>query len=459
LLVHPTKDLWTPEVRFAQKAANNSLIAQQSETPKVLSVPEKGFAGKTTVQETNASITVPYQANVAEPRSGQSTENLSPESYNNNDIAQVNSNLVYQVSRDFLLIDQEPFELIAFPSYSIGLPGLSIITRPTGRQKHAAVSDESADIASAKSNTERSLSMLTGGSSVENEAISAADLKSADVTIEEKAIADTEAPNLLITDPFEAELSVMNQPAKKSPWSLRFYATPSLSYRVYLDNKGSSTIPAADQLQGPIAPNWVNSVNMFVRHKPMVGIEAGTSISYDVTDKFKVKAGLQANYRQFAMEAYRGQSAVAVILLENNGHVDSLVSVTSFINQNGKAETTLTNKFIEFGIPIGFDVEVASGRIGKLFVSGSFQPTYTAFSKGYLLTTDYSKYVERQDLFTQFNINTAIEAYLQVPGKAVNLQIGPQLRYQATPGTIQGYGVKQHLVDYGLKIGVMKSLR
>jgi hypothetical protein len=48
-------------------------------------------------------------------------------------------------------------------------------------------------------------------------------------------------------------------------------------------------------LVDPVGINYVTDVNKVVRHKPGTGIEAGLSIYYNLSNKVRVKSGLQFN--------------------------------------------------------------------------------------------------------------------------------------------------------------------
>ncbi len=450
IFVQPAKDLWSPEVKFQQAPHTQAATISAD----VATVPVPGFNNnQVAVIAPKPEIMVPLVAGTVVAEDEAAETEMFASAYNPQE-------LVIKVNRP-LTNASDILPTVAIPDFSSLMknihiqPGFAQTKTVTAKKFIGEESNASQiHIESEGSTSNPLLAAVTVSRNSEDEIV----VPHANLSPNLMPAANAAIPSLNLNTA-NSEFSVTRQIPRKSPWAIRFYATPSVSYRAYFDNKGTTEDLNSSQLRGPIAPNWINSVNLFVRQKPMIGFEVGSAVSYDVSRNFKVRVGLQANYRQFSAEAFRGQSELALILMEKDGKVDSLYTMSSILNQNGKAATTITNRFVEIALPIGFDVELASGRVGSLFVSGSLQPTYTLHTKGYLLSTDYNRYVDRQDLFRNFAMNTSLEAYLQIPGNGVQWQIGPQIRYQATPGTVSGYGVRQHLVDYGMKIGVMKTLR
>ena len=68
--------------------------------------------------------------------------------------------------------------------------------------------------------------------------------------------------------------------------------------------------------------------------------------------------------------------------------------------------------------------------------------------------------IQFNGFWCKWNINTGIEAFMQFNGKkGISWQVGPQIRYQLLPGAVRSYPVREHLIDYGLKIGFVKTLQ
>jgi hypothetical protein len=240
--------------------------------------------------------------------------------------------------------------------------------------------------------------------------------------------------------------------AKK--WSSFFYVTPSISYRYLTEAKVVDL-----HYNGPVAPNFINGVNKFVRHSPTFGFEFGGGLMYQLSKSVRVRMGLQANIRGYSIDAYASKREPSTIVLSSGYYNDSIVAMSTISNIDGYQQIKITNRYFELSAPLSLDLEVAKIKKVQFFVAAGLQPTYQ-FNKGmYMVSSDYKNYVQNPDLARHFNINTSLEAFLSYKKGGYSWQVGPQLRYQLLSGAINQYPVREHLFDYGLKIGVVKTLK
>jgi hypothetical protein len=248
---------------------------------------------------------------------------------------------------------------------------------------------------------------------------------------------------------------------KKQPrWSLQIYATPSISYRYLLEDK--KYLDDHSSTNGPLAPYLTHSVNQFVRHKPKMGAEVGAALLYQLTDNFRVKSGLQLNYRQYGIEAYAtSQMQPAILTLDrgNGNGVDSIIRYTNISAQNGYRQIELSSSSLQLALPIGFDLRLAQVNKVGFYVAAAGQLTWQLANNSYLISSDFKNYLKQPDLNRRFNINTAVEAFVTFDAGGVTWQAGPQIRYQILPGSADAYPVREHLVDYGMKVGIIKTFK
>jgi hypothetical protein len=241
-----------------------------------------------------------------------------------------------------------------------------------------------------------------------------------------------------------------NMTARRQPrWSVQYYATPSLSYRMLAEER---------RVNGPVLqPN----LDHLVQHAPKLGIEAGVAFLYSVSDRLRLKTGLQLNYRQYAIDAYSaGAMQATTIRFDQGGIPATIPAFTDVSAVAGNSPITINNRFFQVGIPVGFELTMARLKQSQFVIASTFQPTYNVGKQGWLISADYRNYVKENTLFRNWNINAGIEAFLRFKGKG-NLmwQVGPQIRYQMLPAAVSRYPIREHLIDYGFKIGVMKTLQ
>lgn len=240
----------------------------------------------------------------------------------------------------------------------------------------------------------------------------------------------------------------------KNKFGFQIYIAPSVSYRTLIEDRsvlkeGSNT--------GPVGLNYVADVNKVVRHKPGNGLEAGVSILYYLSDNFRIKSGFQFNVRQYSIEAYRSATELASIALVENNHIDTVNTLAIYRNNNGYYSTELVNRYYQLAVPVGIEWEIIGNKRIQLNVAGSIQPTYLINHNAYLLSTNFKNYSENPEMVRSFNINSNIETFISFKVGDFKWQIGPQLRYQPYSTFIPQYPIKEHLLDYGMKLGLSKT--
>ncbi|MEJ8841154.1 hypothetical protein WG954_02090 [Lacibacter sp. H375] len=274
-------------------------------------------------------------------------------------------------------------------------------------------------------------------------------------TVEEKTIDITPNESSLSVEPDlgEADLRtrldvpVINVPKPKR--QLQFYIASSASYRVlYNDNK--LTFGNLSQ-QDP---------EKVAKHSPSLGVEFGTAVLLPLSKNINFRTGIQLNFTRYNVELFRSSPQVATVILNNNNGVIQRVTSLSSQNNNGLFKSDeVANETYQLSIPIGLEFRLAGKRKLQWNLATNIQPTYLLSASGYMLTSNFEKYIKAPDLLSNLNLNTAIETFLRWNVKDIQLQAGPQLRYQLFSNSQEGYPIKEHLVDYGFRIGIVKTIK
>jgi len=244
---------------------------------------------------------------------------------------------------------------------------------------------------------------------------------------------------------------------KLSKFNFQFYVTPSISYRQLTDAKGRV---ARSYTAIPLSANYKIDINNIVKHTPSDGAEVGFALGYQLNDRFTVKTGLQFNVRQYNIEAYPAALPPAPEVLNGSSPTDEL-AISAHYTQSNSDPIILRNRYYEMAAPIGLDYKIFAGNSGAVTinVAATVQPTYTFDKEPFIITTDYKNYADGSSLMRNWNINSSVEAYVSYQIGPLRWQIGPQFRYQYLPTYGGGYPIREHLLDYGLKLGFTKSLR
>jgi hypothetical protein len=266
------------------------------------------------------------------------------------------------------------------------------------------------------------------------------------VAAETIATAEAVSETMLTDAELNYEVNVPMISSRKDKKLLQFHITPSASYRVlYSDNKFTfGNFPQQ------------NPENV-VTHRPSVGLEAGASVLFPVSKNVKFRTGLQLNYTRHNVEVFRTAPQLATVVLNYSSTIQRVSSLNT--DGNSYLMTEVANETFQVSIPVGLELKLTGRQKLQWHMAANVQPTYLIAASGYLLTNDLKKYIKAPDLLSNLNLNTGIETFLRWNVKNVQFQAGPQLRYQLFSNTRGDYPIKEHLVDYGFRFGVVKTLR
>lgn len=258
--------------------------------------------------------------------------------------------------------------------------------------------------------------------------------------------------------PLSIESVVNAYHQKKSRFGGQFYFTPTISYRKLSENK-SYLRTAASSSNTPLNYNSLySSVNNMVTHKPDIGFELGMTEKFSLTQKLRIRAGLQFNVNRYDIKAFKAPFALATIALNTRGssRVDTVYRLSSYSNVNAASNKSswLQNLSFQVSAPVGFELALKGNDKMEFGIASTIQPTYVLGDRAYLITTDYKSYTQVPWLLRRWNVNTAFETFVAYQAGKARWQVGPQVRYQLLSSFISNYPVKENLFDFGLKIGV-----
>jgi len=248
--------------------------------------------------------------------------------------------------------------------------------------------------------------------------------------------------------------------AKKSRFQLQEYLSPTASYRT-LSGGGNYILPKSSVQNIPIALTHLGNPNDYVDHKPAVGFEVGASLVYRLTRNVSLKTGLQFNYSRYTIEAYSSYNPQPATITLNAVYGYTPNAITTYTNvQNfgGNSTQTLQNQYFDLSVPVGLEVKLLGNEKLQFIASATVEPTYLLNRNSYLLATDYSNYIKDPTLFRRWNFNGGIEVFASYKLGKLRLQLGPQFHYQILSTFVGAYPIKENLKEYGLKIGLTKSI-
>jgi len=244
---------------------------------------------------------------------------------------------------------------------------------------------------------------------------------------------------------------------KNAKWQI--YATPTIGYR-RLNGKASSLAYNYSSFSLSTNAMFARDVNDAVSHSPGMGFEVGTAMFYPLTKKLTFKAGLQANYNHYQINAYESVPEIANYGINNLSYGGIPISaVSTYTSTDGYSKATLRNEHYMISIPFGLDYRVAGNEKLNFSVASTLQPTYVFTNYSYLISTNLRNYAKEPSLNKNWNINSAFEANLNFEKGDFKWSVGPQFRYQLFSSFKDKYPISENLMDFGVKVGVIKTIK
>jgi hypothetical protein len=239
---------------------------------------------------------------------------------------------------------------------------------------------------------------------------------------------------------------------RKNRLALQFYFSPTISFRELEGQKDKNGVT-------PLAITS-NDVNRFVNQSPSMGLEVGTGLVYNLSERLNVKAGVQMNLTRYNIQAFRNPAERTTILLNNNSILpDTLSAVSTLRSLHGDLPETIHNQYLQVSVPVGVEFKVLGNKAFQFNIAGTLQPGYMLAYQSYLLNSDYTNYTQQSSLMRRWNVSTNLETYFSYQKNGFRWQIGPQFRYQLLSSFKTNYNVKEYLMEYGIKFGFTRVIR
>lgn len=254
-------------------------------------------------------------------------------------------------------------------------------------------------------------------------------------------------------------LKIIKAPTR---YSWMFHFEPSLSFRMLK----SRTAITTTNLGFIVVDNNGYDINHLVDQRPSVGFEAGADLLYALTDRLRLKAGLQFNYSRYSAKAVTTPPQDVNLQLGGAGtggippqNFNTSSGYSNGLGAPNASSTWIPDQRVELSIPVGAEYALVRTRTFSWNVAGTFQPSYILNAKAFILTADYKTYVQDPNLLRPWNMNLGAETFLRFDRGPIQIQIGPQFRYQLLPSFISSYPISEHLYDLGFKIGIVRNIR
>ena len=266
----------------------------------------------------------------------------------------------------------------------------------------------------------------------------------------DRADTDIESPTQATT-----QASVVKKPAKrnsKTTWI--FFATPAITTTYFTGKPLEGQNPLVNSSPLIVNPNQIGNT---MRYNARVGLSIGTEVNYKFSENWEVVTGTQLSYSGYNILSHKVHPTFSYLYLKNEENaIEPKKYITFYGSGEGLDEAVLHNKSIQLSIPVGIKYSVWKNNNVEIKIGTSLQPSLVVKADAYILSADGRNYVNDPDLMRNVNISGEFNSSISFQGDKVKWHVGPTVRYQALSSYKNIYPVNEHLIDYGIRIGISK---
>ncbi|MEO6812752.1 MAG: hypothetical protein ABI172_02400 [Ginsengibacter sp.] len=247
------------------------------------------------------------------------------------------------------------------------------------------------------------------------------------------------------------------------PWLVESKRNKKVSWIFFITPEVSTVHFSGKAIQGPPSPNFPSVVlrpanmgnNMI--YNARLGFETGTEMAFNFEGKWSVTAGASISYSGYNIISDPAHPAFAHLLLKDrSGSIFLRDYITHFGNGQSQAQTTLNNFNLQASIPVGLQYQVWGNKTVQINLASTIAPSFVINSNAYILSSDGRNYINDPDLMRKINIAGNFGSFISFKSKNIKWHIGPDVRYQILSTYQNIYPVREHLLDYGIRIGISK---
>ena len=251
----------------------------------------------------------------------------------------------------------------------------------------------------------------------------------------------------------QAVLAISKKRNDKINWV--YYAGPFVS-TVTFSGKPLKESPNLNLSVSPLP--LVTQKDIRVIRNPALGFEAGIQMNYLFATKFHLTTGAHLTHSGYNIISNLVHPTLATLTLRNTSTGDNYSRnfVTHYGDGTGRSTVTLHNYSYQASIPMGVQYALWGNDNLQLNLAANFEPSLVFKADAYLLSGDGKNYVNVPDLMRKWNFSSNFAPFVSFSSNKLRWNIGPNIRYQWLSTYQKNYTVKEHLIDYGIRLGISK---
>lgn len=235
----------------------------------------------------------------------------------------------------------------------------------------------------------------------------------------------------------------------KPEWT--FYITPTISTASFSNKSIDPSVANSSQVA-------LSNRGVFkLLRNSRFGIETGTEMTVKIDKNLKFVTGFNLGYSGYKILSNLVHPTFTTLMLrDNNGGTYSKNFLTHYGNGQSPGHVTLNNYKIQASIPLGVQFNVWGNEKIKIDLTSLLEPSVVIKDDAYLISSDGRYYVNDPSLVRKTNLDGHFGSYITFIGKKVKWHLGPDFRYQLFSSYKNIYPAKEHLIDYGIRIGLSR---
>jgi len=237
----------------------------------------------------------------------------------------------------------------------------------------------------------------------------------------------------------------------KIEWT--YYVTPVISNAIF---RGKGIEPPANNYS-PIVIYQTPSNNGMIYHAKL-GFETGAEMTYSLSKKLKFVTGFNISYSDYHIISNLLHPTFATLMFQDksSGSVYSKNYITFYGNGQSLNQIALTNYNLQVSIPAGLQYQIWGNKKTQINLVSTIEPSLSLKSDSYIISADKRYYVNDPSLMRKVNLGGSFGTFVTFSGKKVKWHVGPDIHYQLLSTYKNYYPIKEHLINYGIRIGISK---
>jgi len=238
---------------------------------------------------------------------------------------------------------------------------------------------------------------------------------------------------------------------KKVNWT--YFVTPSVSTVSFIGKGFKSNNPTPSL----VVTQPLQSENNMI-YNARLGYQLGAEMSYAFSKGWKFIAGIDLSYSGYNIISDQIHPIFATLILkdEYNGQPYPQTYMTHYGNGQGENQISLSNYSHQFSLPVGLQYALFENDKIQINLSSTIAPSLVLKSNAYIMSSDGRYYINDPNLLRKLNLSGNFGSFITFKSKKTKWQVGPSVRYQLLSTYQKRYPVKEHLIDYGIRIGISK---